>query len=108
MCEYMDGIGCELIKDGPLAGYVRLEKANITTMFVWTLSDRLPNPEDVILTRSQTMLEDIYHANEWQSQRLSLPASMVMDVGLVQTIAKPQTAQGKGGTATPKAQRVRH
>ena len=108
MCEYMDGIGCELIKDGPLAGYVRLEKANITTMFVWTLSDRLPNPEDVILTRSQTMLEDIYHPNEWQSQRLSLPASMVMHVGLVQTIAKPQTAQGKGGTATPKAQRVRH
>lgn len=93
MREYMDGIGCELIKDGPMAGYVRLKKAKITTMFVWTLSDRLPNPEDFILARSQTTLEDIYRANEWESQRPSLPAPMVMDGGPVQPLCGDRLAQ---------------
>ena len=54
MREYMDGIGVEIIKDGPHAGYARWKETGVTSLFAWVLSDTLPNPEDFVLARSQT------------------------------------------------------
>jgi hypothetical protein len=42
--------------------------------FVWTLSSRLPAPEDYVLARSAVTLEDIFHVAEWEDQRPSMPA----------------------------------
>lgn len=42
--------------------------------FVWTLSSRLPGPEDYVLARSAVTLEDIFHAAEWEDQLPSMPA----------------------------------
>jgi hypothetical protein len=41
--------------------------------FRWTLTSSLPKPEDYVLQRSATHLQDIYQANEWESVRPSMP-----------------------------------
>lgn len=90
MREYMEGCGIELVESGELEGYVRSKKTGLTTVFAWTLSDTLPNPEDFVLRRSQTTLEDIYRASEWESVHLQMPAPVTMDSGPVQPLSVQQ------------------
>ncbi len=81
MREYMDGIGIELIMEGPHKGYVRFKKTGVVTVFAWTLSETLPKPEDYVLQRSQVTLEEIYSANEWEAVRPQSPAPFMGEVG---------------------------
>jgi hypothetical protein len=84
MREYMQGIGLELLPNG----YVRWKQTGLTSPFVWTLSDTLPNPEDFVLARSGTTLEDIYKAAEWEALRPDMPPPMVRDSGPVQPLSQ--------------------
>ena len=56
--------------------------------FHWTFSAVLPKPEDYILQRSGTTLEDIYKAAEWEDQRPVMPAPMIRDGGVVQPLSE--------------------
>jgi len=49
--------------------------------FHWDLDDVLPKPEDYVLKRSGTSLDEIYQASEWESQRPHLPAPLRRDGG---------------------------
>lgn len=86
MREYMDAIGVEIIKDGPQKGYARWKETGNTSVFAWVLSEALPNPEDFVLARSATSLEDIYKAGQWEFMRPQMPAPMVMDGGPIQPL----------------------
>ncbi len=55
--------------------------------FHWTFSAALPKPEDYILERSGTTVEDIYKAAEWESHRPHMPPPMVRDGGPVQPLS---------------------
>jgi len=90
MREYMEGCGIEFVESGELEGYVRFKKTGLTTVFAWTLSETLPNPEDFVLRRSQTTLEDIYRASEWESVHPQMPAPVTMDSGPVQPLSVQQ------------------
>ena len=93
MRDYMKGIGVELIEEGEFKGYVRHKKSGQITIFAWVLSDVLPNPEDFVLQRSQTSLEGIYRAGEWESMRPHMPAPVVMDSGPVQALGNSDYEQ---------------
>jgi hypothetical protein len=54
--------------------------------FHWEFGNALPKPEDFVLACSDTTLEDIYKAGEWESQGPRLPAPMVLDRGPVQPL----------------------
>ncbi|WP_232716648.1 hypothetical protein, partial [Epibacterium ulvae] len=54
--------------------------------FHWEFGDTLPKPEDFVLACSDTTLEDIYKAAEWESQGPRLPAPVVLDRGPVQPL----------------------
>lgn len=86
MRQYIEGIGVEILQDGPQRGYARWKDTGITSIFAWVLSDTLPKPEDFILARSATSLEDIYKAGQWEYLQPSMPAPMVMDGGPVQPL----------------------
>lgn len=90
MREYMEGCGIELVESGELEGYVRFKKTGLTTVFAWTLSGTLPSPEDFVLRRSQTTLEDIYRASEWESVHPQMPAPVIMDSGPIQPLSVQQ------------------
>ncbi len=81
MREYMNGIGVELIEEGPHKGYVRFKQTGAITVFAWTLSQTLPKPEDYVLQRSQVTLEEIYSANEWEAVRPQIPAPFMGEMG---------------------------
>ncbi len=49
--------------------------------FRWTFTSSLPKPEDYVLQRSATHLQDIYMANEWESVRPSMPIPMGGEAG---------------------------
>ena len=49
--------------------------------FRWTFTSSLPKPEDYVLQRSATHLQDIYQANEWESVRPSMPIPMGGEAG---------------------------
>lgn len=55
--------------------------------FHWTFTKHLPNPEDYVLKRSGTKLEEIYKASEWEAVRPRLPAPMAMDGGPIQPLS---------------------
>lgn len=84
MREYMRGIGLELLPDG----CVRWKKTGLISIFVWTLSDTLPNPENFVLARSGTTLSDIYKAAEWEGVRPDMPPPMARDGGPVQPLSQ--------------------
>ena len=44
--------------------------------FHWTFTPNLPKPEDYVLQRSATSLEDIYRANEWEAARPAMSVPM--------------------------------
>lgn len=54
--------------------------------FRWIFTASLPKPEDYVLQRSATHLQDIYQANEWESVRPSMPIPMDGEAGA--TISK--------------------
>ncbi len=54
--------------------------------FHWDFGDTLPKPEDFVLACSQTTLEEIYNAAEWESQGPRLPAPMRLDRGPVEPL----------------------
>jgi hypothetical protein len=84
----------DLIADGggmvTEEGWVRAGDAEMP--FQWTFSDSLPNPEDYILARSGTTLEDIFRAAEWEAERPQMPPPMVRDGGRVQPLSEPARA----------------
>ena len=86
MREYMDSIGVEIIQDGPQCGYARWKETGVITPFAWVLSDTLPNPEDFVLARSATSLEEIYKAGQWEFMHPQMPAPLAMDGGPVQPL----------------------
>ena len=88
MREYMEGIGVEILQDGPQRGYARWKETGMTTLFAWVLSDTLPQPEDFVLARSATSLEDIYKAGQWEFMQPTMPPPMVMDGGPVQPLSE--------------------
>ena len=87
MRTYLEAIGVEIVKDGPLKGYARWKETGITSLFTWVLSDTLPKPEDFVLARSGTTLGAIYQAGQWESLHPSMPAPMVLDRGPVQPLS---------------------
>lgn len=66
---------------GPLSedGYFE-NGTNVRSLIVhWPYGDKIPDPEDYILQRSDLTLEEIYAANEWEQigTRMPPPSSMV-------------------------------
>ena len=61
---------------------------DIQIPFHWAYGDLLPKPEDYILKRSGTTLDDIYKVAEWEGLRPNLPPPMVRDDGPVQPLSQ--------------------
>lgn len=73
--------------------------------FRWTFTSSLPKPEDYVLQRSATHLQDIYQANEWESVRPSMPIPMGGEAGA--TISKHPTIVAAAPVNVPLALRNR-
>lgn len=73
--------------------------------FRWTFTPNLPKPEDYVLQRSATHLQDIYQANEWESVRPSMPIPMGGEAGA--TISKHPTIVAAAPVNVPLALRNR-
>ncbi len=86
MREYMAGVGIELLDDG----YVRFKATGLKVPFIWTFSANLPNPEDFVLARSQTTLEDIYRADQWEAMPPTMPVPLMRDSGTVTPMSEHQ------------------
>jgi hypothetical protein len=54
--------------------------------FHWDFGDTLPKPEDFVLACSNTTLEEIYQAGDWESQGPRLPAPIRLDRGPVEPL----------------------
>ena len=98
MRDYLDGIGVEIIGSGPYEGYARFRKTGLISVFPWTLSDRLPKPEDFILQRSGTTLSDIYRASEWEATHPRMAAPVALESGPVQPLASAEHAASPRNT----------
>ena len=92
MRDYLDGIGVEIIESGPYEVYARFRKTGLISVFPWTLSDRLPQPEDFILQRSGTTLSDIYRASEWEATHPRMAAPVALESGPVQPLSSCEHA----------------
>lgn len=86
MREYMAGVGMELLDDG----YVQFKQTGLKVPFIWTFSANLPNPEDFVLARSQTTLEDIYRADQWEAMPPTMPVPLMRDSGPVMPMSERQ------------------
>jgi hypothetical protein len=86
MREYMAGAGLELLDDG----LVRFKTTGLKTPFIWTFSRELPNPKNFVLARSQTTLEDIYRADQWEAVSPTMPVPLVRDSGPVTPLSESQ------------------
>ena len=73
MRDFMEHLGVTILRDGPYRGYARWQQTGHTMPFAWVLSDSLPNPEDFVLARSGTSLQDIYTAGQWEAVRPAMP-----------------------------------
>ena len=73
--------------------------------FRWTFSPNLPKPEDYVLQRSATHLQDIYRANEWEAVRPSMPTPMGGEAG--PTISKHPALVAAAPVNVPLALRNR-
>lgn len=73
--------------------------------FRWTFTSSLPKPEDYVLQRSATHLQDIYQANEWESVRPSMPIPMGGEAGA--TISKHPAIVAAAPVNVPLALRNR-
>ena len=86
MREYMAGAGLELLDDG----YVQFKVTGLRVPFIWTFSPNLPNPEDFVLARSQTTLDDIYRADQWDAMPPTMPVPLRRDSGPVMALSEHQ------------------
>lgn len=86
MREFMEGNRIELLDDGR----VRFKDTGLETLFMWTFSDTPPNPEDFVLSRSQTSLENIYEAGQWETMQPTMPMPLRRDSGPVQPASEYQ------------------
>ncbi|MEO0622244.1 MAG: hypothetical protein AAFU49_00065 [Pseudomonadota bacterium] len=87
--------GWELTDDG----YLFSPKTGEMSSFYWSLSKRLPKPEDYVLQRSKLTLSDIYAAGEWEAVQPVVPAP----IGRFGCASHPQSEASYGpphGTAT--------
>ena len=87
MRDFMEHLGVEILRDGPYRGYARWQQTGHTMPFAWVLSDSLPNPEDFVLTRSGTSLQDIYTAGQWEAVRPAMPPPRDVEGRPVQPLA---------------------
>ena len=92
-CDYcvadlVDAIGATVNGDGLIC-----QGSETPRPFHWDLSDQLPKPEDYVLMRSGTTLEDIYRAAEWEGQRPRLGAPLTLDGGPVESARGVQAFQ---------------
>ena len=69
--------GSRLTEDGQLL----LADGVTRTPFIWTLTPRLPKPEDFVLQRSQLTLTDIYEAEEWEAIGPQVPPPYLGEAG---------------------------
>ncbi len=53
-------------------GLVQPAGGGVPVPFLWAI-DRIPNPEDYVLARSDLLLEEIYDAGEWEALGPMLP-----------------------------------
>lgn len=77
--EIIEANGGKVAGDGLVA-----REGTAPSPFVWTLSDRLPRPEDYVLARSCVTLNDIHNAAEWEEIGPQLPAPVpagIADLG---------------------------
>lgn len=88
--------------------------SNLT--FAWPEEQPWPSPEDYVMIRSQTTLEDIYRVSQWEYMRPQMPAPMVMDGGPIQPLPAheieemkrntPMAMLGLGQGGSPMAQKT--
>lgn len=55
-------------------GYIKTDISGEKMPFRWRFSEHLPKPEDYVLQRSATTMQDIYQANEWEAVQPQMPA----------------------------------
>jgi len=58
--------------------------------FIWTFSENLPNPEEFVLSRSQTSLEEIYRAGQWEAMAPTMPVPLMRESGPVARMSERQ------------------
>jgi hypothetical protein len=69
-------------------GFVEHVSTGQRMLYQWPVAGQLPpNPEDYVLARSGTTLEDIYRAGEWEALRPQMPAPMIRDGGEVRPVS---------------------
>jgi len=76
--DLISTLGAEVDEDGLIC-----RGSDEPKPFHWDFDDTLPKPEDYVLKRSGTSLEEIYQASEWEVQRPQMPPPLRRDGGPV-------------------------
>ena len=85
IAEDLAKIGMRARADGFVEHIVTGQKA----LYQWPVGGQMPpNPEDYVLQRSGTTLEDIYRAGEWEVQRPQMPPPMIRDGGEITPVSE--------------------
>lgn len=85
IAEDLRKIGMRARADGFVEHIVTGQKA----LYQWPVGGQMPpNPEDYVLQRSGTTLEDIYRAGEWEGQRPQMPTPMIRDGGEITPVSE--------------------
>ena len=85
IAEDLRKIGMRARADGFVEHTVTGQKA----LYQWPVGGQMPpNPEDYVLQRSGTTLEDIYRAGEWEGQRPQMPPPMIRDGGEITPVSE--------------------
>jgi len=81
IADFIDAAEASVIEDG----LVKMPSGE-TFPFHWEFGDQLSKPEDYVLQRSGTSLEEIYKAAEWEDQYPQMPAPMTLEGGPVKPL----------------------
>ena len=85
IAEDLQKIGMRARADGFVEHIITGKRA----LYQWPVAGQMPpNPEDYVLQRSGTTLEDIYRAGEWEGQRPQMPPPMIRDGGEVTPVSE--------------------
>ena len=85
IAEDLHSIGMRACADG----FVEHVITGKRMLYQWPVAGEMPpNPEDYVLQRSGTTLEDIYRAGEWEGQRPQMPPPMIRDGGEVTPVSE--------------------
>ncbi|WP_299393798.1 hypothetical protein [Pelagibius sp.] len=71
-------------------GYIKTGVSGEKLPFRWTFTAELPKPEDYVLQRSQTTLQRIYRANEWEGVSPQMPDPAYVETGARAPGLKPE------------------